>query len=60
MAMYDGFTFPVQVVRWRCPLSTEPTNHNSLSSPQYRFDPVDAAQIFTTSGKLAPGSAAVQ
>ncbi len=27
---------------------------------QYRFDPVDAAQIFTTSGKLAPGSAAVQ
>ena len=27
---------------------------------QYRFDPVDAAQIFTSSGKLAPGSAAVQ
>jgi molecular chaperone Hsp33 len=27
---------------------------------QYRFDPVDAAQIFTSSGKLAPGSPAVQ
>jgi molecular chaperone Hsp33 len=27
---------------------------------QYRFDPVDAAQIFMTLGKLAPGSAAVQ
>ncbi len=27
---------------------------------QYRFDPVDAAQIFTSSGKLAPGSEAVQ